>query len=389
MLDQESSNAFRLRSRLRTAAIVTGVVVVVVVGFGVFDRSRSETSLARWTQEAAIPSVTVVTPELGVGGQELVLPGEVEAFYQAPIHARVSGYLKMWYQDIGAHIKAGQLLAEIETPEVDQQLLQAKADLASARANAKLAQLTADRWKSSLVAKAVSQQTIDDKTGEAEAREAQATAAEANVRRLSVMENFKRLVAPFDGIVTARKTDIGALISATGDSGPELFTVADLHKMRIYVRVPQALSGALRPGMETTLKLPQYDQTFTAKLETTSNAVDRESRTILAEFLADNPDGKLIPGTYAEARLQLPSSPTILHIPTSALVFRQDGLRVAALDAGDKVALLPVVLGRDLGTEVEVLSGIKDTDRIIDSPPDSIAKGDVVQVTARPATPRS
>jgi RND family efflux transporter MFP subunit len=375
-----------LAGRLRRIGLAALVAALVAAVFGIFNRSRGETNLQRWTEDQAIPSVAVVVPQLGVGGQELVLPGEIEAFYQAPIHARVSGFLKMWYQDIGAHVKAGQLLAEIDTPDLDQQLLQAKADLASARANATLAQLTASRWTSSAVAKAVSQQTIDDKVGAADARQAQANAAAANVRRLTVMENFKRIVAPFDGIVTSRRTDIGALISATGENGPELFSVADLHKMRVYVRVPQALSGMLKPGMETTLKLPQFvDRTFTAKLATTSNAVDRESRTVLAEFLADNPDDELMPGTYAEARLQLPASPAVLHLPASALIFRQDGLRVATLDKSDKVALMPVTLGRDLGTEVEVLSGVNAGDRVIDSPPDSIAIGDAVRIEAAQA----
>ncbi len=369
--------------RLRRLGFGALAVAIVAVVFGILSRGRSEGQLKQWTREQAIPSVAVVVPERGVGAQELVLPGEIEAFYQAPIHARVSGFLKMWYQDIGAHVKAGQLLAEIDTPELDQQLLQAKADLASAQANARLAQLTAARWKSTLVAKAVSQQTIDDKAADAEAREAQANAAEANVRRLTVMENFKRIVAPFDGIVTSRKTDIGALINATTESGPELFAVADLHKMRVYIRVPQALSGVLRPGMKTELKLPQFaDRTFTAALETTSNAVDRESRTVLAEFLADNADGALIPGTYAEARLQLADSPSILHLPTSALIFRQEGLKVATLDAANKVALVKVTLGRDLGTEVEVLAGVKAGDRVVDSPPDSIAEGDTVRIEA-------
>jgi RND family efflux transporter MFP subunit len=370
-----------LPRRLRRVGLCTLIAAIVVAALGIFNRSRSDTELKQWTQAQAIPSVALVSPQRGVDGQELVLPGDVEANFQAPIHARVSGFLKMWYQDIGAHVKAGQLLAEIDTPDLDQQLLQAKADLASARANATLAELTANRWKSSIVAKAVSQQTIDEKVGDADARKAQAAAAEANVRRLSVLEDFKRIVAPFDGIVTARKTDIGALINATGDSGPELFSVADLHKMRIYVRVPQALSGALNPGMEAILKLPQFpDRSFTAKLATTSNSVDRESRSVLAEFLADNADGKLWPGTYAETHLQVPASPTMLRLPTSALLFRQDGLEVATLGKNNKVSLKKVTLDRDLGTEVEIQSGVGPTDRVIDSPPDSIAEGDTVQV---------
>jgi RND family efflux transporter MFP subunit len=379
MLEQQPQ--ITLAGRLRHYGWTALVIAVVIAAMGIFNRSRSETQLTRWTREQAIPEVVVVTPQRGVGGQELVLPGQVEANYEAPIHARVSGYLKMWYEDIGAHVKAGQLLAEIDTPDLDQQLLQAKASLASAKADAELAELTAKRWKASIVANAVSQQTIDEKVGDATARQAQADAAAANVQRLNVLESFKRVVAPFDGIVTARKTDIGALINASGESGPELFSVADLHKIRVYVRVPQAFSSMLTPGMTAVLNLPQFpDQPFEAKLDTTSNAIDHDSRTVLAEFLMDNPNGKLWPGTYAETHLQLPANPTMLHVPTSALLFRQEGMMVAAVGKGDKVELRSVTLGRDLGTQVEVLSGVAAADRIIDIPPDSIATGDKVRV---------
>jgi RND family efflux transporter MFP subunit len=379
MLDQQPQ--ITLAGRLRHYGWTALAIAVVIAVMGIFNRSRSETQLTQWTREQAIPEVAVVTPQRGVGGQELVLPGQVEANYEAPIHARVSGYLKMWYEDIGAHVKAGQLLAEIDTPDLDQQLLQAQASLASAKADAELAQLTAKRWKASIVANAVSQQTIDEKVGDATARQAQADAAAANVQRLNVLESFKRVVAPFDGIVTARKTDIGALINASGESGPELFSVADLHKIRVYVRVPQAFSSMLTPGMTAVLKLPQFpDQPFEAKLDTTSNAIDHDSRTVLAEFLTDNPNGKLWPGTYAETHLQLPANPTMLHVPTSALLFRQEGMMVAAVGKDDKVELRSVTLGRDLGTQVEVLSGVGATDRIIDIPPDSIATGDKVRL---------
>jgi RND family efflux transporter MFP subunit len=379
MLDQQRQ--ITLAGRLRHYGWTALAIAVVIAAMGIFNRSRSETQLTRWTREQAIPEVVVVTPQRGVGSQELVLPGQVEANYEAPIHARVSGYIKMWYEDIGAHVKAGQLLAEIDTPDLDQQLLQAKASLASAKADAELAQLTAKRWQASIVANAVSQQTIDEKVGDATAREAQADAAAANVQRLNVLESFKRVVAPFDGIVTARKTDIGALINANGESGPELFSVADLHKIRVYVRVPQAFSGMLTPGMTAVLKLPQFpDQPFEAKLDTTSNAIDHDSRTVLAEFLTDNPNGKLWPGTYAETHLQLPANPTTLHVPTSALLFRQEGMMVAAVGKDGKVELRSVTLGRDLGTQVEVLSGVGATDRIIDIPPDSIATGDKVRL---------
>ncbi len=367
--------------RLRLVAICAVIVALAVAAFGILGRHKDDADLKRWTEDQAVPSVAVISPQRGVGGQELVLPGDIEANFQAPIYARISGYVKMWYQDIGAHVKAGQLLAEIDTPDLDQQLMQVKADLAVAKSNAALAELTAKRWKALLVSNSVSQQATDEKAGNAEALKAQAEAASANLQRVEALENFKRIVAPFDGIVTARKTDIGALITAGGGTGPELFSVADLHQMRVYVRLPQALSAVLKPGMLTILKLPQYpDQSFTAKLATTSNAVNPDSRTVLAEFIADNANGKLWPGTFAEAHIQLPASPTVLHLPTSALLFRQHGLEVATVDEQGKVTLKPVTLGRDLGTQVEVASGVGPADRVIDDPLDSIADGDIVKV---------
>jgi RND family efflux transporter MFP subunit len=379
MPDQQSHPA--LSARLRRFGWNAVAIAAIVAILGIVERSHSEVQLRTWTSEQAVPAVALVRPTRGSEAQELVLPGQIEANYEAPIHARVSGFLKMWYQDIGAHVKAGQLLAEIDTPDLDQQLLQAKASLASAKADAELAELTAERWKAAIVANAVSQQTIDEKVGDAAARRALADAAAANVQRLNVLEGFKRVVAPFDGIVTARRTDIGALITANGDTGPELFRVADLHKIRVYVHVPQAFSGALTPGMTSVLKLPQFpDQSFEARLDTTANSVDRDSRSVLTEFLADNANGQLWPGTYAEAHLQLPPNPAILRIPTSALIFRREGMRVATLGKDHKVAFRPIVLGRDLGNQVEVLSGVGAADPIVDSPPDSLSDGDAVRV---------
>jgi RND family efflux transporter MFP subunit len=369
-----------LTRRLRRVGIVALVAAIAMASIGIVSRSHSESELTTWTRDQAVPAVSLVSPQRGVEGQELVLPAQIEANYEAPIHARVSGYLKMWYQDIGAHVKAGQLLAEIDTPDLDQRLLQAKAALESAQADAKLAELTAQRWKASIVANAVSQQTIDEKVGLAAARHAQADAAAANVQRLNVLEGFKRVVAPFDGIVTARKTDVGALINSSGESGPELFAVADVHKIRVYVKVPQAFSSLLTPGMLANLKLPQFpDQTFQAKLDTTANAIDRESRTALVEFLSDNQGDKLWPGTFAEAHLQVAANPGVLRVPTSALVFRREGLQLATIGPNNKVAMKPVTLGRDLGTQVEVLTGIDSSDHVIDSPSDSLSDGDTVQ----------
>jgi RND family efflux transporter MFP subunit len=371
------------RKRHRMLGLVLIVVLIGAVGVGVsgiWSRHQNDAKLAGWTKAQAIPTVAVVVPKRGAKDQELVLPGDIEAYYEAPIYARVPGYLKMWYKDIGAHVKAGEQLAVIDTPEIDQQLEQAKSDLASVQANATLAELTAKRWHSLLASQSVSQQTADEKEGDALAKKALVAASQANVERLQALENFKHITVPFDGVVTARETDIGALINAGSGSGVELFKVADIHQMRVYVRVPQAYASQLKQGMEADLKLAQYShQAFKARLETTANAISKESRTVLVELMADNPDGKLWPGTFAEVHFHLPPDPDIYHIPTSALVFREHGLEVATVGADDKVALKPVTAGRDLGTQIEIVSGLDPSDRVIDNPPDSINTGDVVK----------
>jgi RND family efflux transporter MFP subunit len=372
----------RKRHRLLVLTLIVVLVGAGAVGVtGILSRRHNEAKLSTWTRAQAIPTVAVVLPQRGTKDQELILPGNVEAFYEAPIYARVPGYLKMWYKDIGARVKAGEQLAVIDTPDLDQQLTQAKSDLASVQANATLADLTAKRWKSLLASQSVSQQTVDEKVGDAAAKNALVAASQANVDRLQALENFKYITAPFGGVVTARETDIGALINAGSGSGVELFKVADMHQMRVYVRVPQAFTAQLHPGLVADLKLAQYPhQVFKATLETTSNAISKESRTVLAELMADNGDGKLWPGTFAEVHFQLPPDADVYRIPTSALVFRQDGLEVATVGPGDKAMLKPITPGRDLGTEIEVRSGLDPTDRVIDNPPDSLSAGDAVQV---------
>jgi RND family efflux transporter MFP subunit len=358
-------------------------VAIAVAAIGIMGRHQSEAGLQTWTDAASVPTVAVVSPGHGEAHQELVLPGDIQAFYQAPIYARVSGYVKMWYQDIGAYVKAGQLLAEIDAPDLDQQLAQAKANLAIAKANEALAVLTARRWQALRSTDSVSQQTTDEKAGDAAAKHAAVVAAEAEVQRLEAMEGFKRITSPFDGVVTARKTDVGALINAGSGSGPELFSVADMHAMRIYVQVPQTFAPQLQIGMTAALKLPQHTtRTYTAKLVTTSSSISPDSRTVLVELQADNADGSLLPGTFAEVHFQLAEPPDVLRLPTSALLFRENGLEVATVGPGDKVVLKPIEVGRDLGTEIEATSGITASDRVIDSPPDSIAAGELVKVAA-------
>jgi RND family efflux transporter MFP subunit len=374
----------RLLGLLGACALCVAIAVAVL---GILDRQQSEAELQSWTDAAAIPTVTVVTPQRGEAQQELVLPGDIEAYYEAPIYARVSGYVKMWYQDIGAKVKTGQLLAEIDAPDLDQQLARAKGDLQIAKANEELAVLTAKRWQALRKTDSVSQQTADEKAGDAAAKHAAVQAAQAEVDRLNALESFKRIVAPFDGVVTARRTDVGALINAGSGTGPELFSVADVHEMRVYVRVPQTFAPQLKVGMMAKLKLPQTQRLFDAKLVTTSGAINPDSRTVLVELQADNPDGALMPGTFAEVHFQLPEPPNVLRLPTSSLLFREHGLKVATVGPDNKVILKPVEVGRDLGTEVEVTSGVSVSDRVIDSPPDSIADGEVVKIADPEAKP--
>ena len=366
--------------RLKRIGLIAGVIAVAVAALGIGTRVLDESSLAKTTKVEATPTVSIVMPKRGTKDQLLTLPGDIQAFYEAPIFARVSGYLKGWKEDIGAHVKAGQLLAEIDTPDLDQQLNQAKADLAAAQSAGSLADVTSKRWQSLVKKDAVSQQDADEKASDAQSKRAAVLAAEANVQRLMALEEFKRICAPFDGIVTARETDVGALINAGSGQGPELFKVADVHKMRIYVRVPQALSGDIDPGQVAEVTLPQHpNHPIQATVATNAHAINQSSRTLLVELQADNANGALQPGTYAEVRFKLPDSPDTLRLPTSALLFREDGLKVATLGPDNKITLKPVTIGRDLGTEVEIASGLIATDRVVNSPSDSIAQGDIVR----------
>ena len=292
----------------------------------------------------------------------------------------------MWYKDIGAKVKAGDVLAEIDTPDLDQQYEQARGELAKAQANAALAQLTAKRWQEMRVTDAVSQQTADEKVGDYNAKKAEVAAASANVARLAALEGFKKIVAPFDGVVTARKIDVGALVNSTPGNAPDLFDVADVHEMRIYVDVPQAFSAEIHKDMTAQLKLPQFpDQSFSARVATTSDAISQRSRSLLVELRRDNKDNLLQPGAFVEVDFNMPPDPNALRIPASALIFRRTGPEVATVDHDDKVVLKPVVVGRDLGTAIEVKSGLSPGDRIIRSPSDSIAAGDQVRIAGQRA----
>ena len=368
---------------LRISGIVAALIAAAIVVTGITTRANSNEKLKQWTNERAIPSVSVVMPSNGGSASMLELPGRFEAYSRAPIYARVNGYLKSWKVDIGAQVKTGQLLGEIETPDLDQQLLQARADLANAQANVELAATTATRWQSMLDSGAVSRQEVDDKTGDLASKKALIKAAQANVDRLLATKSFARIVAPFDGTVTARDTDTGALINAGGGSGPALFEVSDTRKLRLYVNVPQNYVSSAKPGTKANITVPEHaGKTYTATVESSSQSVDVASGTTLVQLAVDNAAGELLPGGFANVSLHLPTNATILNVPASALIFDQSGLRVATVGADNKVLMKPVTIARDLGKVIELSSGIALTDRVIEGAPDGIANGDAVNVVA-------
>ncbi len=366
---------------LKIAGLVGVALAVVVVATGLIGRASATHRLSTSTVAEATPTVTVISTGVG-GAQTLVLPGQVQAFYNATIHARVSGYLTHWYQDIGAPVKNGQVLATIETPDLDQQLVRAVADMDTAQANAKLSKTTANRWAGLLAQDAVSRQESDEKAGDLAARTSLVRAAKAQVDQYRAMEAFKTIRAPFAGIVTARNTDVGALIAAGSPSDPGLFTVSDVHRLRVYVKAPQSYSAEIKPGMTATMTVPEYPgRIFSATVSTTSGAIGEQTGTVLVELQLDNPDHALKPGEFSEVRFDLPSSGSFVTVPASATIFRRSGLSVATVGPGGRVIIKPIKVAKDLGSSVEVASGLSPGDRIIDNPPDSLNAGDLVRVT--------
>jgi len=354
----------------------------VTIVRGLQDRASAENALVLETRDAAIPTVSVIRPTTGAPTDELLLPGTIEAFTDTPVYARTDGYLKRWYVDIGTHVKAGQILAEIETPEIDQQLSQARAQLGTTKATYDLSVSTAARWESLLKTESVSRQETDEKIGDLAAKKAAVDAASANVKRLEKMQSFQQIYAPFEGVITARNTDIGALINA-GSNGPgrELYHMAALGKMRVYVQVPQANSRSAKPGAEVDLTLQEYPgRVFRAHVARTANAIEEASRTLRVEVDVDNPDGALLPGAYVSVHLKLPQAGHALTIPFNATLFRAEGLSVAAVRDGH-VELLPVTVGHDYGTSLEIVAGLTGSEQLIVNPPDSIAAGQQVRVT--------
>jgi len=354
--------------------------------YAILDRGGS--ALVPPTREPRIGSVDVVTPKRLTEAQTLVLPADIEANFTAPIHARTNGYVKSWRFDIGARVKAGDLLAEIDTPELDQQFAQMQGELAKAQANLQLAKITSARWRTLRSSQAVSQQAVDEKSGGVEAREAEVAAAQANLDRIKALAAFNRIVAPFDGVVTARRIDVGALVSAANNNQPALFDVAAVDRMRVYVRVPQVSTASLKPGMAVSLRLPQYPgRVFPAKLETTANAISKTSRALLVELTIDNPDGVLSTGAYAEATFKLPLDRQRLVIPANAVIFRGREPQVALVEPDGAVHLKAIEILVDKGTTLEIAAGLALTDALIVGPPDSIADGDVVRIASKDGEP--
>jgi membrane fusion protein, multidrug efflux system len=385
----------QIERSLKRAAIVGGAVLGLIILFGAYTRFSQSSSTQSWTVKEEVPTVQLVAPASPGAVQALVFPGTLESYYDANLYARVPGYVHAWYKDIGAHVKKGEVLATIDTPELDQQISQAKADLSAAQAARKLSAITAQRWEKLLPLDAVSKQDEETKVEDLESKTGAVNAAQANLGRLEALKAFDRIVAPFDGVVTKRTIDIGALVdagapqgSSTGASplpdsttGQPLFTVSDIHALRLYVEVPQNYAAQIVPGMKATLSVPEYPgRTFAAKLVSTSNAISAASSTLLVEFEADNSKGLLMPGEYAQVNIGLPTGSTMLRIPASALIFRAAGLEVATLGPDNRIVMKHITIATDLGTQVVVSSGITAGDKVVNNPPDSLSQGDKVRV---------
>ncbi|TWI61177.1 RND family efflux transporter MFP subunit [Pseudoduganella lurida] len=360
-------------------AAAAAVLVIAVVATGIVSRRSHADQLQRSTSERAIPTVALLTPA-PAAADALELPARIEAWSRAPIYARVSGYLQKWNVDIGTPVKAGQTLAIIETPDQDQQLLQAKAELATARSNLVLAKSTAERWQDLLEAKAVSNQEVDERVGDYAAKKSNVEALQANVQRLSTLQRYSRLVAPFDGVVTARNTDVGNLISVGGAAGSELFVVSDLRKLRVYVNVPQRQLARIQPGSKAQITVPERPgQEFTATVQSLAQAISASSGTMLVQLAVDNQDGALVPGAFANARFDSAGASDAVSVPPGSLIVGKNGVQVATVDGSSKVRLQPVTIARDLGNAVQ-LAGLAPGVRVIANPPDGVANGDPVRV---------
>jgi len=374
--------------------VVILLVVLAVAGVaGVIQRKNASSELVKYTDATAAPPVTLQLPVLQQNAREIVLPGNIQAFTLAPIYARTTGYVKAWYHDIGSHVSKGDLLAVIETPELDQQLAQAKADLATAVSNASLAKITSSRYQDLIGRNAVSQQDTDNAVNQLESRNTAVASAAANVRRLEELQSFERIDAPFDGVITARNIDIGQLITTAGSTttagagtvtgSKEVFDISAIRTLRVFVNVPQVYAPDAKNGDTATLTLPQYPgRSFPGKLVRSSNSVDPGTRTLLAEVDVDNRSGELLPGSYTQVHLNVSSAAPALIVPVTALILEPEGLRVAVVDANHHARLIAVTPGRDFGSTVEILSGLGQDQAVIANPPDSLTDGEEVRVIA-------
>ncbi len=380
------------RRKLGLFGLVAVIGAGLIVATGIRAREDSSARLKEWTDAQAIPTVAVAPPSARALNPTIDLPGRLEAYSRAPIFARVSGYLKSWSADIGAKVKAGDVIAEIEAPDLDQQLLQARADLISQQSSAQLSEATLNRRRTLLASNFVSMQEIDERTADLNNKKAAVKSGQANVERLEALAGYKKITVPFDGVVTSRETDVGALINAGGGAGPAMFVVSDTTKLRVYVNVPQNYVPAVRIGAKAVLTMPEYpNRTFAATVEASSQSVDVGSGTTRMQLGLDNAGGELMPGGYASVRLPLERDAAPLHIASSALIFNKDGLRVATVGPDDKVRFKTVTIARDLGKEIEIASGLAADDRVIIAPPDGLADGDEVRVSGagargKPAT---
>ena len=378
---QKSREPRRPRGGSLLLLAAAGLLLALVIGAGIYSRKQAAAKLESSMEESAAPSVNVVYPKPASTGDEIALPGSTQAFIDTPIFARTSGYLKSWRADIGAHVKKGDLLAEIETPELDQQLQQAESDLKNAKANLEIAQITNTRWQAMVKADTVSKQEADQMASDFHAKQALFEAARANVRRLEQLQSFEKVAAPFDGVITARNTDIGALIQAGDSSTPrELFHIVAIQTLRVYISVPEVYASSVKMGEKVEITLDSLPgEKFTGTLVRTSEAIDPQSRTLNVEVDVENPESRILPGAYAFVRLKVPSSAGAVIIPANTLLFRAEGLRVGVARRGH-AELVPIIIGHDFGNTVEVISGLTTSDALISDPSDSLFNGAEVRV---------